>query len=144
MASTTPKVPPWQQEGPKGDAATSYEWELYEVASDYSQGRNLAAEHPEKLAELEQLFWEEAERNNVLPLDDSRGVARVMRRRLAEARAAVPRDYVYRSKGISVAAAKAPPLFARDFRIVADVTTGEAQRNGVLLAYGSWFGGSVG
>jgi len=141
MASTTPKVPPWQQEGPKGDAATSYEWELYEVASDYSQGRNLAAEHPEKLAELEQLFWEEAERNNVLPLDDSRGVARVMRRHLAEARAAIPRDYVYRSKGVSVAAAKAPPLFARDFRIVADVTTGEAQRDGVLLAYGSWFGG---
>jgi hypothetical protein len=28
-----------------------------------------------------------------------------------------------------------------DFRIVADVTTGEGRRDGVLLAYGSWFGG---
>jgi len=141
IASTTPKVPPWAMESPKGDVATSYEWELYEVAKDYSQARNLAAEHPEKLAELEQLFWEEIERNNVLPMDDSRGGSRVMRRRIAEARAAPPRKYVYRSKEISVAAAKAPPLMARDFRIVADITTGEAQRDGVLLAYGSWFGG---
>jgi arylsulfatase len=141
IASTTPKVAPWAMESPEGDVATSYEWELYEVTSDYSQGRNLAAEHPEKLAELQQLFWEEAERNNVLPLDDSRGAARVLRRRVAVARAAASRDYVYRSKAISVAETKAPPLFARDFRIAADVTIGEGERNGVLLAYGSWFGG---
>jgi arylsulfatase len=141
IASTTPKVAPWAMEGPEGDVASSYEWELYEVASDYSQGRNLAAEHPEKLAELEQLFWEEAEHNNVFPLDDSRGPSRARRRRIAGALAAVPRDYVYRSTEISVAEANAPPLFARDFRIVADLTTGEGERNGVLLAYGSWFGG---
>jgi len=141
IASTTPKVPPWAMESPEGDVATSYEWELYEVTNDYSQGHNLAAEYPEKLAELQQLFWEEAERNNVFPLDDSRGPSRASRRRIAAAMAAVPRDYVYRSTEISVAEAKAPPLFARDFRIVADVTIAEGQRSGVLLAFGSWFGG---
>jgi arylsulfatase A-like enzyme len=141
VACTTPQVPPWSMESPKGDVATSYEWELYNVANDFSEGHNLAAQYPEKLAELQQLFWEEAERNNVLPLDDSRGGARAMMRHLAEARTAIPRAYVYFSKDTSVAASKAPPLFARDFRIVADVTTGEGQRNGVLLAYGSWFGG---
>ncbi len=43
-------------------------WELYYLPDDFSQARNLAAEKPEKLAELKELFWAEAERNRVLPL----------------------------------------------------------------------------
>ena len=47
-------------------------WELYDTSTDWSQARNLAAEMPEKLAELQQLWLEEAQRYNVLPLDDRR------------------------------------------------------------------------
>jgi arylsulfatase A-like enzyme/uncharacterized membrane protein len=43
-------------------------WELYYLPDDFSQARDLAAEHPEKLAELKELFWDEAEKHNVLPL----------------------------------------------------------------------------
>ncbi|HSL96255.1 MAG TPA: arylsulfatase [Thermoleophilia bacterium] len=43
-------------------------WELYYLPDDFSQARDLAAEKPEKLAELKELFWAEAERNKVLPL----------------------------------------------------------------------------
>ena len=43
-------------------------WELYYLPDDFSQANDLAAEHPEKLAELKELFWEEAEKHNVLPL----------------------------------------------------------------------------
>ncbi len=43
-------------------------WELYYLPDDFSQANDVAAEHPEKLAELKELFWEEAERHNVLPL----------------------------------------------------------------------------
>jgi arylsulfatase len=43
-------------------------WELYYLPDDFSQAHDLAAEQPEKLAELRELFWEEAERNRVLPL----------------------------------------------------------------------------
>jgi arylsulfatase A-like enzyme len=46
-------------------------WELYEPG-DWSQARDLAAEQPDKLAELQQLWLEEARRHNVLPLDDRR------------------------------------------------------------------------
>ena len=46
-------------------------WELYEPG-DWSQARDLAAEMPEKLAELQQLWLEEARKYNVLPLDDRR------------------------------------------------------------------------
>jgi arylsulfatase A-like enzyme len=46
-------------------------WELYEPR-DWSQAHDVAAEMPEKLAELQQLWLEEARRHNVLPLDDRR------------------------------------------------------------------------
>lgn len=47
-------------------------WELYDTNADWSQSRDLAAEQPEKLAELQALFLEEARKYNVLPLDDRR------------------------------------------------------------------------
>jgi arylsulfatase A-like enzyme len=43
-------------------------WELYYLPDDFSQARNLAAANPDKLAELQELWWAEAERNRVLPL----------------------------------------------------------------------------
>jgi arylsulfatase A-like enzyme len=46
-------------------------WELYEPG-DWSQARDLAAEQPDKLAELQQLWLDEARKHNVLPLDDRR------------------------------------------------------------------------
>jgi len=45
-------------------------WELYHVAEDFSQANDLAASNPAKLAELQELFMEEAIKYNVLPLDD--------------------------------------------------------------------------
>jgi arylsulfatase len=46
-------------------------WELY-APDDWTQARNIAVESPEKLAELQELFLEEARKYNVLPLDDRR------------------------------------------------------------------------
>jgi arylsulfatase len=48
-------------------------WELYDGATDFSQARDLAAEQPERLAELQRLWLIEAARHNVLPLDDRSG-----------------------------------------------------------------------
>ena len=45
-------------------------WELYHVAEDLSETRDLAAEHPDRVAELVELWWREAEQNQVLPLDN--------------------------------------------------------------------------
>jgi arylsulfatase len=47
-------------------------WELYHVEEDFSQAVDLAAKHPEKLAELQAVFEKEAIRNHVLPIDDRR------------------------------------------------------------------------
>ena len=43
-------------------------WELYYLPDDFTQAKDLAGQHPEKLAELKELFWQEAEAHNVLPL----------------------------------------------------------------------------
>lgn len=45
-------------------------WELYRLSEDWSECNDLAVAHPEKLAELVDLWWGEAERHGVLPLDD--------------------------------------------------------------------------
>jgi hypothetical protein len=52
-------------------------WELYDTNTDWTQNRNLAEEHPDKLRELRRLFLIEATKYNVLPLDD-RGIERAL------------------------------------------------------------------
>jgi len=47
-------------------------WELYDTTKDWSQAHDLASEMPQKLAELQELFLDEARKFNVLPLDDRR------------------------------------------------------------------------
>jgi arylsulfatase len=54
-------------------AGTSFDddvWELYHLDEDRSECHDLAAEHPEKLEELIERWWQEAQDHNVLPLDD--------------------------------------------------------------------------
>lgn len=54
-------------------------WELYDVRSDFSLSNDLAAKHPDKLAELQLRFMKEAEKYHVLPIDD-----RLFERAIAE------------------------------------------------------------
>jgi arylsulfatase A-like enzyme len=70
-AAVTRHSTPWVMT-PQLPALDEDVWELYDTTTDWSQGRNLAAEMPEKLAELQGLFLEEARRYGVLPLDDRR------------------------------------------------------------------------
>lgn len=67
MASATYSVP-WTSihESFDPDAA---KWELYDIEKDFSQARDLAKENPGKLRELEDLWWAQGAKYNVLPLD---------------------------------------------------------------------------
>src|SRR5262245_36911264 len=60
---------PWEHTPRVNDYAKD-KWELYHVAEDMGMATDLAAKHPEKLKELQDLFLKEAIKNNVLPLDD--------------------------------------------------------------------------
>ncbi len=72
VACTTPPVPPWSAAGADVDVIEGYNWELYNVAKDFSQAENLAKSGPKKLLELRLIFYTEAAKHNVLPLDNSK------------------------------------------------------------------------
>jgi arylsulfatase A-like enzyme len=61
---------PWILVGEQAPAFDDDKWELYDTTSDWSQARDLAAEQPERLHELQRLWLIEATRYGVLPLDD--------------------------------------------------------------------------
>ena len=60
---------PWEPK-PRRPLEDDSAWELFDTTKDFSLVDNLAAEHPEKLAELKKLFLFEAEQNFALPMDD--------------------------------------------------------------------------
>lgn len=116
--------------GRAGGLPTDYQWQLYDLNRDFSQTTDLAAREPKRVAALQSLWMEEAKRNNVLPLDDRRGIARATSGGLS----VTPRGYTYWGPNISIAQSKAPPLNFRSFTIEADVTIPEAGASGALIA----------
>ncbi len=62
---------PWEF-GSELPALDDDTWELYDTSTDWTQAHDIAAEHPEKLAQLQRLWLIEAVKYNVLPLDDRR------------------------------------------------------------------------
>ena len=67
MASS-PSFVPWDPNRGDWDPDKA-PWELYKVDEDFSQANDLAKKNPEKLRELQDLWWVEAAKYNVLPLD---------------------------------------------------------------------------
>ena len=111
-------------------------WQLFNTAIDRAEAHDLAAEHPEKLRELKELWLSEAKKNNVLPLIDL-GV-----RAMHEAEYHAPRrdSYVYYPGTTAVPEAAAARTLGVSFKILAEVEfTGDSQ--GVIVAQGSRFGG---
>ena len=61
---------PWEFAQTKLPAFVDDVWEFYDTNQDWSQARDVAPEHPQKLYELQRLWLIEADKHNVLPLDD--------------------------------------------------------------------------
>ena len=117
----------------------SDEWELFHVDEDRSESVNLAAQNPEKLERLKQIWFEEAGKYEVLPLDDRRPFEI-----LADPRPQPfpPTDtYVYYPGAAEVPEAIAVNTRSRSFRILASVDIDSPQASGVIFAHGSRFGG---
>jgi arylsulfatase A-like enzyme len=114
-------------------------WELYDLRSDPSEVHDLADQKPEKLDELVELWWREAERYHVLPIDNRPFSEFVLERPPSVA----PRPrYIYRPWASVVPEAVAVNVKNRPHTIAAhiDVPT-DGQVEGVILAQGSYLGG---
>lgn len=114
-------------------------WELYHVDVDPAESKDLAKEHPEKLQELINVWFEEAKKNNVLPIDDRTAVEILGTERPAEEK---PRErYVYYPDTSPVPEGVAVNTRGRSFKILADVEITDPNCSGVIFAHGSRFGG---
>jgi arylsulfatase len=112
-------------------------WELYHVDDDFSETRNLAADHRDKLIEMIAIWYAEAGKYSVLPID-ARGVTRLIDER---PQLAPPRNlYVYYPRTSVVSNKIAPRILNRPHSITATVDIANGAE-GVLVAQGSSSGG---
>jgi len=116
---------------PEADA-----WELYYLPDDFSQSRNLVTEHPDKLAELKELFWQEAERNRVLPLLG--GLAAFFG--ILPPMPTVTR-FTYAGDVQNVSTAVIPRIYGRSYAIEAELNVPDSGSEGVLCAFADFIGG---
>jgi arylsulfatase A-like enzyme len=137
VAATTPPLPPW------GSGATipvdDYKWELYDITKDFSEANNLAAQEPKKLREMQELFWIEAARHNVLPLDNSK-----LERMNVDNRPSLTRGralFTYYPGMVRIPEGSAPSILNKSFKVGAELTIPAGGAEGVLVTQGGRFNG---
>lgn len=109
-------------------------WELYNIEDDFSQAEDLAAQEPERLRALQDMFMAEAARYNVLPLDD-----RFAERLDVTLRPSffAGRDHItFREGMVRLPEGSGPKLVSTPLTITADVDIPEAGADGVIFAVG--------
>ena len=111
------------------------QWELYDLDADPSECDDLAASQPDRLTELIGLWWEEAERHGVLPLDD-RGFELFIPRLDDHSPHRNSRRYVYRPPMSPIPAQAGAGAGGRAFDLTARVTRRDGDE-GVLWATGT-------
>lgn len=139
VAATTPATLPWElSTKTPPDVITGYNWELYNVDEDPTQFTDLAAKMPDKLKELQDLFYAEAKKYNVLPLDNST-LARwnAPRPNLTAGRT----EFTYRGELSGVPASAAPSTLNKSYTITADVEIPDDGAQGMIVTEGGRFGG---
>ena len=117
---------------PPGTPFEKDKWELFHLDEDFSETKDLAAEKPELLKELVDLWWKEAEANQVLPLDDRFGP------RFAETAARYHgerRKFTFHRGMGHVPTDVAPDVRSRSYTIEADAHVNEGAQ-GVLISHG--------
>jgi len=114
-------------------------WELY-APDDWTQSRDLSAEMPEKLAELQALFLEEARKYNVLPLDDRR-VERFDAKIAGRPELVTGRRQIFYGGMGRLTEASVLNVKNASHAVAADIEVPEGGASGVLLSQGGAFGG---
>ncbi|MEY3557940.1 MAG: hypothetical protein RL374_646 [Actinomycetota bacterium] len=109
-------------------------WELYDLNTDFSETNDLAAANPDKLRELEALWWEEAAKYKVLPVDDGSG---------SRLRRPVRKKFVLWPGLERVPSDASPRLTNTSYTIAAHVTVPANGCEGVLMSEGDRWGGYV-
>jgi len=129
---------PWQTLGHSGGFDDD-KWELYDLEHDFSQATNLAARNPQKLKELQDAFWIEAKKYQVLPLDDrfSERADPSFRPSLIAGRT----NFTYYAGTVRLPEPSAADTKNKSFTVTATIDVPESGADGVLVAEGGVTGG---
>jgi arylsulfatase len=132
MASARHGVP-WELIGSTGNFDKD-QWELYDLANDFSQSNDLAAKQPDKLKALQTLFEREAKKYDVFPLDD-RAVERIGNP-LQPSLIRGKDKFIYYPGAVRIMEANSPPTKMRSHTITAEVEIPKDGAEGVVVACG--------
>jgi arylsulfatase len=138
LAGTVHKAP-WEAEPRR--ALDADVWELYDTRSDFSLANDLAASNPAKLKQLQALFLEEAEKYQVLPLDD-RSIERAVPAIAGRPDLMAGRSSLTLSEGM---AGMQENVFLnvknKSKKLTAEIEVPKGGANGTILCQGGRFGG---
>lgn len=113
------------------------EWELFDLSTDFNLANNIAAENPDKLLELKELWMDEARENHVLPIGGGLlgGIDPTQLKRTTNT------EWVMSQGMTRIPEAEAPNLRSGNVRVDIDATI-PADANGVIFALGGYAGGA--
>jgi arylsulfatase len=138
IASTKVLRPPWEVTGAVNQDPAGFPYELYDLSKDWTQYENVADKYPAKLKEMENLFWTEAAKYQVLPLDAS-----------VAARLVTPRPsltsgrntFTWSGEITGTPNGDAPFILDSSYNFKAEVEIPEAGAEGMIVTQGGRFGG---
>lgn len=139
LLSTKVNRAPWEAFGPANpDPLNNQVLQLYDLNKDFSQSHDIAAEHPDKVAELKKIFISEARKYEVFPMDAS-----------VAARIVAPRpnitagrtEFTYTHPMVGLPQGDSPSILNASYTFSADITVPEGGANGMIVTSGGRFGG---
>ena len=138
IASTKVTRPPWDlASAVNADPANNVSWELYDLSKDWTQHDDVAATNPAKLKELQDIFWSEAAKYQVLPLDASVAPRVVIPK---PSLAAGRTTFTFAGKMTGIPPGDAPNVLNASYTITADIEV-PSDAQGMINTNGGRFGG---
>ena len=139
VAATTPATIPWKlSTAAAPDVITGYKWELYNVKDDPTESDDLAAKMPDKLKQMQEIFYAQAKTHDVLPLDNT-SLSRwnAPKPNLTGGRTV----FTYSGTLIGVPNSGAPSILNKSYTITAEVDIPKGGAEGMIVTDGGRFGG---
>jgi len=139
LLSTQVNRAPWEAFGPiNSDPLNNQVLELYNLNEDFSQSTDVAAQYPEKVAELKKIFIEEAKKYNVFPMDASVAPRIVAPRPNITAGRS---QFVYTRPMTGLPQGDSPFLLNSSYTITAEIEVPAGGAEGMILTSGGRFAG---
>jgi arylsulfatase len=138
IASTKVMRPPWDVTGGVGADPATYPWELYDLSKDWTQCDDVAAKNPAKLKELQDLFWTEAAKYQVLPLDATVATRLITPRPSLTAGRNV---FTWTGPMTGTPNGDAPSILNSSYHFAAEIEVPQSGGDGMLITQGGRFAG---